>query len=219
MDLKTQYRETLIKLIELNVDHYWLQCFYDMRNGNLLPGGGAGSLNDWGPSYSNKFENIWFNLLYNIVRYLDDFQYIPFEIKKYADIKYRNNLAILRCKTCNQKYIHPDIFERYVALNFYSENIINLTEKGNLLEILRPINSYFSKDAINFRTKLKEEFIKNKINIYNFIENKYLCSGCGNESIYTESDLFIIIQNKSSLSIGLKKQNAQWSDFEIVYNV
>ena len=72
MNNKEQYINPLIRLIEINEDKSWLECFIGLKTGGYLPGGGAGSLNDGGPSYSDKFKSSWYSNLYDLLRYLFD---------------------------------------------------------------------------------------------------------------------------------------------------
>src|SRR5215467_4887420 len=87
-----QYIELLIKLVQTNRDHTWLPYFLKLRNGGQLPGGGAGSLNDWGPSYTDSKAEVWFGKIYKVTKYFFDQQLEPNKIDTYDSIKFRNNI-------------------------------------------------------------------------------------------------------------------------------
>ena len=68
MKYNEEYIEALISIIELNKDKYWLSAFTDLRIDKDLPGGGAGSLNDWSPQYETVEEKAWYGVLYRLLK-------------------------------------------------------------------------------------------------------------------------------------------------------
>ncbi len=208
------YVETLIKLIELNDDPTWLTAFKNLRSGAGLPGGGAGSLNDWGgPYYIDKTQDTWYNNLYNILRFLFDGDLTPDNINSYKPIRFRNNIRILRCLNCNNKYQHPGILERHVSLDFYQKNFITFANQNCLPELLIPENTYLHSSSTEYRLWLKKQYDANSIKIYDFVTNKYICPHCAADHAPTEDDLYLVNHNGLK-TFRIQKQNATWTDFE-----
>lgn len=209
------YVETLIKLVEYNNDSTWLTTFKSLRAGGSLPGGGAGSLNDWGPYYTDKTQSAWYPILYDILRFLFDQNTTPDQIYLFKLIKQKDNIRILRCSKCNNAYQHPAVFERHISLDFYQRNFKNYADQNNLSELLAPENSYQHPLTIDYRNWLMMQYDDRGIKIYDFVSNKYICPHCTAEHVPTEEDLYIVNYN----SLGIKNfyrqlQNATWTDFE-----
>lgn len=186
-----------------------------MRKGGCLPGGGAGSLNDWGPYYLDKIKSSWYSNLYTILRYLFDNNLQAEQINELKSIKFKNNIRIIRCLNCNKSYQHPSVFESYIALDFYHKNFIGLAENNLLMNLFILEHTYENQKTKEFRNWLKRQYEANNIKIYDFVNNKYICPHCEKEHGETEHDLYIIkneeLDNRAFQKI---KQNANWNDFE-----
>ncbi|MCX6180418.1 MAG: hypothetical protein NT150_00630 [Bacteroidetes bacterium] len=214
MNNKSQYIEPLIKLIELNNDKEWLSTFIDLRTGGSLPGGGAGSLNDWGPSYSDKTQNTWYNILYDILRYLFDNDLSAEEITSFKSIKSRNKVRIIRCLNCNNSYQHPSSFEECTALHYYNENFLAFAKESQLLNLFKPELTYNHEKTNDFKNWLSKEYDLNDIKIYDFVSGKYICPHCTKDHAETEHDLYLIQKSEGQKMFKRVKQNAHWNDFE-----
>ncbi len=207
---RTQQIKTLIKLIELNNDDTWLETFRSLRTGGYLPGGGAGSLNDWGPYYSGLIESVWYGKLYDILRYLFDNNLPTNKIVDFKIIKCRNNIQIIRCLNCNESYQHPSSFESHIALDFYERSLSEFAANGQLIDILMPRKSFESEVAIEYRNQLNNQYAAKNIKIYDFVAAKYVCPHCRKNDFETAHDLYRISEDDG---LKLVKQNAQWTDF------
>jgi len=217
MDNKLQYIEPLIRLIELNEDKTWLDAFIDLRSGGYLPGGGAGSLNDWGPYYSDKIISSWYSNLYNILRHLFDNNLPAEQINEVKVIKFKNNIRVIRCLNCNKSYQHPSVFESYIALDFYNNNFAQLAENKLLLNLFIPELTYENQKTKEFRSWLSGQYEINKIKIYDFVNNNYICPHCSKADGETEHDLYLITDLEADKKLlQRQKQNANWDDFEKV---
>jgi transcription elongation factor Elf1 len=215
MDNKKLYIEPLIKLIELNEDKSWLDAFLGLRTGGYLPGGGAGSLNDWGPCYSDKVKSSWYSNLYIILRHLFDNNLQAEQISEFKSVKFRNNIRVIRCLNCNKSYQHPSVFESHIALDFFNNNFIELAENQKLLNLFIPEKTYENQKTIDFKNWLTGQYESNNIKIYDFVNNKYICPHCGKEHGETEYDLYIIKnEGVDNMVFQQIKQNANWEDFE-----
>ena len=215
MDNKEQYIKPLIKVIELNEDKSWLDAFLGLRTGGYLPGGGAGSLNDWGPSYLDKIKSSWYCNLYDILRQLFDDNLPAEQSKELKLIKFRNNIRVIRCLNCNKSYQHPSAFESYIALDFYYKNFIGLAENKFLLNLFIPELTYENQKTKDFRSWLFKQYEANNIKIYDFVNNKYICPHCGKAHGETEHDLYFIkIEGIDKMEFQQIKLNANWEDFE-----
>jgi adenine-specific DNA methylase len=215
LNIRHQYVELLIKLIETNHDPTWLPYFLELRTGGQLPGGGAGSLNDWGPSYANPEEEVWFNKIYEVTRYLFDQDLEPSQADNFHSIKFRNNIRIIRCLNCNKSYQHPSVFETHFALDFLKNSFVVFAESNKLIEILDPKQTFNSNRVIEYRDWLRNEYSNNNIKVYDFVSANYVCPNCRKDHAETEHDLYKI--DKTILDdriFKLSKQNATWSDFE-----
>src|SRR5690554_4164204 len=187
---RTEYIETLIKLIELNEDDYWLDSFLNLRNGGYLPTGGAGSLNDWGPYYSNEIQSSWFNILYEVLKYLFQ-QELPINHLNEVLSKWKTN-HLIRCSNCSLQYQHPNIFERQIAVKYFEENLKKYIEQNNLEMILNPANSYKNEKANEYRENLINIYKSKNIIIYDFISNNYFCPHCKKQNAETFHDEYQI---------------------------
>ena len=204
MNDRTQQIETLIKLIELNNDDTWLDTFRSLRNGGYLPGGGAGSLNDWGPYYSGLIESVWYGKLYDILRYLFDNNLPTNKIVDFGPIKLRHLIQIIRCLKCDGKYQHPSSFENHVALDFYKRHLSDIIANKRLINILLPRKSFENEAAIEYRTWLENQYEENNIKIYDFVAAKYVCPHCRKNDFETAHDLYRISEDDG---LKLVKQN------------
>jgi hypothetical protein len=217
MKNREQYIEPLIKLIELNDDKYWLQAFLDLRKGHGLPGGGAGSLNDWGPYYSDQIEYAWYSNLYRILRQLFDNDLSAKEIYCNKEVKFNNNVHIIRCLNCNKNYQHPSVFERHISSGFYSRNFVNLAKNKQLLNLFNPEQTYKSFAVNEYRDWLKKEYEVNDIKIYDFVNAKYICPHCEKDHSETEHDLYVVKGDGVNKIFQRQMQNTKWEDFEREY--
>lgn len=215
MNHKEPYIEPLIRLIELNADKSWLDAFLALRTGGYLPGGGAGSLNDWGPAYSDPIEHSWYANLYDLLRHLFDNNLSPEKIDEYKPIKFNYNLKIIRCLNCNKSYQHPSIFQAHLALAFYRSTFCDLAERNQLLNLFIPEKTYQSSEASAYQQWLTEQYEINNIKIYNFVSNGYICPHCGQSHAATEHDLYVVQETATDQKVfSLCKQIAGWGDFE-----
>lgn len=215
MNEKQQYIETLIELIETNQDKTWLSYFIELRYGSFLPGGGAGSLNDWAPTYSNEKQNVWYSNLYEILRFLFDNKLTAKQIDSFKAIKFKNNIRIIRCLFCNKSYQHPNVFESHISLDFYHKKFVTFVENNKLQKILIPEISYNNEETNNYRIWLEEQYQLCDIKIYDFVANQYFCPHCNTQHAEFEHDLYIVKNETDDLrSFCLQKQNADWDDFE-----
>ena len=209
MDYRTQYIETLIKLIELNTVQDWTSYFIGLRSGGSLPGGGAGSLNDWGSSYTDDFQDDWYSRLYRILRFLFDDGLTPARILDYKPVENNNRIQILRCLNCHGRYQHPSVFESHIAIDFYKNQFLQFCKSNKLVDILSAKESYESEPVILYRKWLKDEYDKLDIKIYNFVKSGYVCPYCNSKNCETEHDLFKLkksIFKKRKLSLVKKKR-------------
>lgn len=215
MDYKEQYIEPLIKLIELNEDKSWLDAFIRLRTGGRLPGGGAGSLNDWGPFYSDTLKKSWYSRLYEILRHLFDNNLRAENINEIKSVRLNNNIRVIRCLNCNESYQHPSVFESHIALFFYSKNFKELADKSMLLNLFIPELTYENQQVKDYRIWLSKQYHTNNIKIYDFINNKDICPHCSQEQGETEHDLYIVKNvGIDKMGFQLIKLNANWEDFE-----
>ena len=214
MQNKEQYIDPLIRLIEINEDRFWLPYFIGLKNGGYLPGGGAGSLNDWGPYYSDRFKSSWYPELYYILRYLFDNDLSADKINEFDRIKFKNNIRVIRCLNCSKSYQHPSIFESQIATRFYSRNLPVFSKNNSLLDLFNPEMTYEKKQTKEFRKWLTKQFHINDIKIYDFVTNKYICPHCGIIDNETEHDLYVLKDDgKSEMKFFCQKRNADWQDF------
>lgn len=214
MNNRTQYIEPLIQLIEINEDKTWLPYFLALRSGGSLPGGGAGSLNDWGPYYRGRIASTWYSKLYDILRHLFDNNLSAENIDAYKLIQLKNNIQIIRCLNCNKSYQHPSSFEAHIALDFYQKNFEQLADNQLLLNLFIPEMTYQSPKTSEYRSWLTGQYELKNIKIYDFVTAKYICPHCNQEHASTEHDLYRIQDEEGLLTFQLQKQNADWSDFE-----
>jgi len=209
------YVEPLIKLIELNDDPTWLTAFRGLRAGGSLPGGGAGSLNDWGPYYTNKTQQVWYSILYDILRFLFDNNLTPDKVHSFKPLIVKNNIQILRCTNCNNSYQHPSSFERHISLDFFEKNFVTFSKQNNLLELITPKLTYEHFSTIDYRQWLENKYKSFGIKIYDFVNAKYICPHCAADHVPTESDLYLVNRNFfGQKTFNRQKQNATWADFE-----
>jgi hypothetical protein len=214
-NIRHQYIEALIRLVETNVDHTWLDAFLKLRSGGYLPGGGAGSLNDWGPSYADYKEAAWKSTLYEMLRFLYDNNLEPKLISTYKSIRFRNKIRIIRCLNCNKNYQHPQSLERHFSLDFYADNFVPYSENNKLNNLLNPEETFNSPKVINYKEWLLEKYDNESIKVYDFVSANYVCPHCNKHHAETEHDLYKI--EKTALgdkTFKLVKQNAEWHDFE-----
>lgn len=173
-----EYSGLLIALVELNQDKKWLEYFYQLKRGKDLPGGGMGSLNDWSPSYQNETEYAWFNLLYRITHRLLTGKKEPDFIKDDFSIQHRNEVNILECKNCHQKYQHPQQFEEKIAASYYFKNFSKFVKQQRLKDFTNPNFSYRNSEARKLREILESEYMKNDIILFDFLKSNRICQKC-----------------------------------------
>ncbi|WP_290699263.1 hypothetical protein [Lacinutrix sp.] len=186
----------------MNNDKQWLKHFHNLKLGWNLPGGGMGSINDWSPSYDNEIEYAWFNLLYRITYRLLTEKLEPEFIKKDYSIEHRNEVSILQCSNCNQKFQHPRIFEDHIATFFYLKNFSKFLEKEMLKDFTNPNFSYKNFEAIELRDSLKYEYEKNEIILFDFQKHKRICPKYDTKIQIEHIDYEII---KKENKLGLKR--------------
>lgn len=199
-ETKQQYSELLIDLVELNEDIQWLKYFRNLKLGHDLPGGGMGSLNDWGPCYKTDIENSWFNQLYRITHKLLTEKLEPEYIKDDFFIKHKNEVNILKCRHCNQKFQHPNIFENHIATFFYYKNFLKFIQQNRLKDFTNPNFSYKNFEATQLRQSLESEYEKNNIILFDFVRQKYHCSKCDKKMDFEHID-FKIEENKNKFKL------------------
>ncbi len=175
---RNEYSALLIELVELNQDKEWLEHFHNLKLGWDLPGGGMGSLNDWSPSYQNDIEYAWFNLLYSITHKLLTKKMESNFIKDDFSIKHRNEVNILKCSNCNQKFQHPRIFEDHIATFYYFKNFSKFVEQKMLKDFTNPNFSYKNLEARQLRENLESEYKKNEIILFDFQKHNRICPKC-----------------------------------------
>ena len=197
---KEQYSELLIELVEKNEDKQWLVYFHNLRLGHDLPGGGMGSLNDWGPSYKNDLEHAWFNLLYRITHKLLTEKLESEFIKNDYSIKHRNEVNILKCPNCGQKFQHPRIFEDQIATFYYFKNFSKFVEQNRLTDFTNPNFSFKNLEAVELRQSLESEYATNDIILFDFIKHKYICSKCDKKMEFDHID-FKIKEKENKLEL------------------
>lgn len=197
MDNRKQYIEPLIKLIEINDDKYWLYTFYNLREIGYLAGGGAGSVYDWSPSFSNNMHYSWYNHLYEILLYLLNNNLPAEKIDLIDKIKNWNKVSIIRCLNCYEKYQHPKVFESHIALYFYKKNFHSLAKKQLLLDLFNPEITYNSTEVNIYRNKLIQLYQQLNIEIYDFIANDYLCPHCNKNGNDIRLDNYYIQTNNN----------------------
>jgi hypothetical protein len=214
-NVRHQYFELLIKLIQANLDQSWLSYFLRLRGGGKLPGGGAGSLNDWGPSYGDFMTQVWYGKIYEVTKYLFHQDLEPNQVNTHQSIKFRDNIRIIRCLNCNKSYQHPSSFESHFALDFVGHHFAMFTDSGRLIEILDPSQTFSSNGVIEYRSWLLNEYLNNDIKVYDFVLENYVCPYCGKQNSDFEHDLYKITKSPSGDKVFKRlKQNASWSDFK-----
>ena len=175
---RNEYTSLLTELVELNEDKKWIEYFYNLKLGQDLPGGGMSSLNDWSPSYRNDKEYAWFNLLYRITHNLLTKKQESEFIKNDFSIEHKNEVNILKCPNCKQKFQHPRIFENYIAIFYILRNFTKFVEQKRLKDFTNPNFSYKNIEARELRESLEAEYKGNDIILFDFIKSKYICSKC-----------------------------------------
>jgi phage FluMu protein Com len=208
--IRSQYVETLIDLIKKNIDHTWLPYFLKIREGGYLPGGGAGSLNDWGPMYGDLKPQVWYTVLYDILRYLFDNDLTPEYLNNSPWIKAKDKIQVIRCLNCNKSYQHPHVFEYYFANDFYAKNFQTFIDGGSLQTILDEHLSFNTPAVDDIRSWLLAEYKQNDIKVFDFISAHYRCPHCKKVRADTEHDLYKA--DSSVRTFTLIKQNSSYSD-------
>jgi len=201
---KGEYISLLIELVEMNEDKHWLKHFHNLKLGYDLPGGGMGSINDWSPTYQNTQEYAWFNLLYRMTKRLLIEKKESHFIKEDYTIKHRNQVNILKCPNCNQKFQHPRIFEDHIAAFYFLRNFKKFVKQKRLKDFSNPNFSYKNIEAIELREKLESEYKANEIILFDFIEHKYNCSKCDKKMDFEHLDYWIT-EKESKLKLTEKK--------------
>ena len=208
-EIKRGYIETLIKLIELNSDLEWLDTFVNLRKGGTLPGGGAGSLNDWGPSYNETKTDAWYGELYEIIRTLFDSDAMPDQIDLLIKSDDKNQIRVIRCLSCDQSYQHPGIFEQHLAARYYYHNLVFFAKGHRLTDILKPELSFNSKPVLEYRKWLLEQYAMCHITVYDFVFAGYICPHCNQVDPETKHDIYQIEgTNPDDLKFKIERSNA-----------
>jgi len=201
---RAEYASLLTELVELNEDKQWIESFYNLKLGQDLPGGGMGSLNDWSPSYTNDQEYAWFNLLYKITHnLLTKKKESEFIIEDFS-IEHRNEVNILKCPNCIQKFQHPRIFENHIATFFFLRNFKKFVEQKRLKDFSNPNFSIKNIEARELRENLESEFKKNDIILFDFLKNNRICPKC-NMKMDIEHIDYEILEKEKKLELIIKK--------------
>lgn len=204
-----QYQETLIWLIDKNDDDQWTEDFHNLRNGGSLAWGGAGSVNDWGPSYSDFYEDCWYGDLYDIIFEVFRASAGPDDVLKNVHLRDCNKSEIIRCLACRKSYQHPAIFESLIANLYYAKYLVGMIGANNLMMLVRPEYSYRSEEAVGLRNWLKGEYDKHNIKIYDFVTGKYVCPHCGAKDFKTEHDQYLIGDAWGNRTFAFSKASGQ----------
>lgn len=208
-EIRRGYIETLIKLIELNSDHEWLEYFRNLRTGGSLPGGGAGSLNDWEPSYNETKTDAWYGQLYDIIRVLFDNNAIPDQIDQLTKSDDKNQIRVIRCLRCEQSYQHPGIFEQHLATRYYHNNLVFFAKGHRLTDILKPELSFNSKPVLEYRKWLLEQYAMHHITVYDFVFAGYICPHCNYVDPETKHDIYHIVStNSEDIKVRIERTNS-----------
>ncbi len=200
---RKEYASLLTELVELNEDKQWIEYFYNLKLGQDLPGGGMGSLNDWSPSYPDVKEYAWFNLLYGITHNLLTQKKEAEFIKDDFSIEHRNEVNILNCEHCNQKFQHPSIFENHIATFYYLRKFSKFVEQKRLVDFTNSNFSYNNIEAIELRESLESEYEKNDIILFDFIKQNHMCPKC-NKKMDIEHTDYKLIENENKLEFSRK---------------
>jgi len=201
---RKEYASLLTELVELNEDKQWIEYFHNLKLGQDLPGGGMGSLNDWSPSYSDDREYAWFNLLYRITHWLLTEKKEPDFLAENYSIKHRNEVNILRCSNCSQKFQHPRIFEDHIATFYYLRNFSKFVNQKRLKDLTNPNFSYKNIEAIKLRESLESDYRKNEIILFDFRKNKRICPKCKTKMEVKHLD-YEILEREGKLELIEKK--------------
>lgn len=195
---KQEYSSLLIELVEQNEDKQWLESFHNLKLGHDLPGGGMGSLNDWSPSYKNDVEYAWFNLLYRITHKLLTEKKETEFIKDDFSIIHRNEITILKCSNCHQKFQHPRIFEDHIATFYFYKNFV---KQNKLKSFTNPNYSYNSIEAKQLRESLESEYMKKKIILFDFLKHERICLKCDTKMEIEHLD-FILVEKENQFELN-----------------
>lgn len=204
---RNEYAALLIELVEKNEDKTWLEYFHNLKLGRDLPGGGMGSLNDWSPSYLDDREYAWFNLLYTITHRLLTEKKEPNLINEDFSIKHKNEMHILICSNCYQKFQHPRIFEHYIATFYYSRNFSKFVEQERLKDLSNPNFSYKNLEARVLRESLESYYMKNDIILFDFLKKNRVCPKCDTKMDIGHID-YEISEREGKLELRRKKAGA-----------
>jgi hypothetical protein len=170
---------------------------------------------DDGPYFFGDLERVWKNELFRILRFLFGEQLEPGAITRYKQVRLRNNLRIIRCLVCNNRYQHPDVFESYFAFDFYANNFIEFVNKEKLVNIFDPHTSYHSAKVEKDRAWLNRQYDKYNIKINDFVEAQFHCPHCSAKTDRIEHDLFKITKNLFGFrQFKFVRENAPQSEFE-----
>lgn len=204
---KQEYSSLLIELVELNEDKQWLEYFHNLRLGHDLPGGGMGSLNDWSPNYKNDVEYAWFNLLYKITHKLFTEKKETEFIKNDFSILHRDEVNILKCSNCDQKFQHPRIFEDHIATFYYYKNFSKFVKQNKLKSFTNPNNSFNNIEAKQLRESLECEYKKKNIILFDFLKHERICPKCETKMEIEHLD-FILTEKENKFELNKKKLSA-----------
>ncbi len=228
MKYNEEYIEALISIIELNKDKYWLSAFTDLRIDKDLPGGGAGSLNDWSPQYETVEEKAWYGVLYRLLKEW----YIPIARKAYYDfftyqkspkiedynnrIKYAislrenesisnaENFIIAKCSECNYLSTNRYNVEKVVAKLFFAGEIEYIEKHLSKIVLLE--NSIQSEKAYKLRLKLNEALIFNGVHIEDYSK---VCKNCYKET-QRWANHFKISESDNKFDLTLIAENVSY---------
>lgn len=202
---KQEYSYLLIELVEQNEDKQWLKYFHNLRLGHELPGGGMGSLNDWSPSYKNDMEYAWFNLLYRITHKLLTEKKETEFIKNDFSILHRDEVNILKCSNCDQKFQHPRIFEDHIATFYYYKNFAKFAKQNKLKSFINPNYSYNNIEAKQLRESLECEYKKKNIILFDFLKHERICPKCETKMEIEHLD-FILAEKENKFELNEKNR-------------
>jgi ribosomal protein L44E len=180
------YIDILIELVNLNTDRTWDSIFKDLRKYRDLPGGGAGSLNDWGPSYLGNFEEPWYSALYEITRFLFDNKLKPEEALNHQRTKNWNEILVIECLKCKTSRQHPHVFERQIADSFYYENLSKILETNDWRFLFNNTFTWNSEFSSSYRNNLKKVYSEKQIwiGVTDKLNPMIKCHNCGEKHLF-----------------------------------
>ncbi len=115
-------------------------------------------------------------------------------------IKHKNEVNILKCTNCNQKFQHPRIFEDHIATFYFLRNFTTFVEQKRLKDFSNPNFSCKNIEATELRNNLKSEYDKYDIILFDFLKNNDICPKC-DQIMEIEHLDFKLIERKNKLEM------------------